>query len=90
MLGKKASGFYERFIAKRFFTKDHKLTHAAKHMAQLDHLKIYAEDILTLNEGVTSKKVQSHVYTPVFIPVRVALFLIFWGNRWYPYIHTYT
>jgi len=57
ILGKKASGIYERFIAHRFLNK-HKSPHAARHMVQMDHIKQYAEDILLLNHASHSHEVK--------------------------------
>ena len=55
ILGKKASGFYEKWVAKRFLKHTNKCSAAALHMIRLDHIKQYAEDLLILNEGSASR-----------------------------------
>lgn len=73
ILGKKASGVYEDWIAKRFLKEHNKCPGAADHMTSLDHIRIYAEDILLMNEA--SKKHQVHLACVPSIPP--------WC--WYPY-----
>lgn len=66
ILGKKASGVYEDWIAKRFLKEHNKCPGAADHMTSLDHIRIYAEDILIMNEA--SKKHQVRLACVFSVP----------------------
>ena len=50
---KKQSAF-EKLVGHRFFKRKMRLPHVADHMMEQKHRQIYAEDILTLNEGLSA------------------------------------
>ena len=50
---KKQSAF-EKLVGHRFFKRKMRLPHVADHMMEQKHRQIYAEDILTLNEGLST------------------------------------
>lgn len=64
----KGPGVFERFISKNFFDK-YKETQAQDWLMELQHHRLYAEDLLRLNEGAKGKNVSINGKSVYMLPI---------------------